>query len=795
MKVPAQSYLEHLAQKKPSKLFQLAEQIKKEELLNKSTVNNSNNSEVLGKEEEKANKNLTNIKQLIIKNQENGSEESLSESNFKDHEVPNSESYNHLISLINDGSSDIKTLNREFTQWLDGIIQGQNLSELDDEKLTAEAVLHYDHLTNIGIINNLKNDIVNFEAKHKYSEQNISDKGKLSLEFNKEVSEKYNLSLEDSEKLLRNLGFKYEKEYSAEVLLNTLQDIYHEHNLEEKIPSLSQILAENIFSEVLNSSIVTSFEDRVDTDPDGKRKFNLGKVLFDSLVSNVTGVTSTHSNLEMSKLIIKMEEEIEKKNIQALFMGELAFSGDISFKEAEQILNNGKESTIELFRDILESGIPGIGRFISDTANITSMHPALGAINVATAGSQVAIAMLQNGESVNLDQQKTNIEANLATRIEGFKNVWQELLTTPNLEGSVEKILDLISDKNNAEITLQEKEVWNGFIMGLPGQAGYLVSAFVGDWLQNNIEDVDGDDVMNLIRSSMMTEHSTQKLIQKFTVNYPKHITNINRRKELLKDMGAWEGSQMEIDKQRIPLSSLNGNIDLEVADLGDKKGILRGVNLNIPKGQLVSIIGTSGAGKSTLLKTLLGINTLAEGTIKLGGENINHIRKFGRSDSLYSAVVYSTQSPNIVPGTLRENVELGTFQNYPDEQIDEVFRKLKLDKFIGKYDEPVPDFSGGEKVRFGLAKVFLRRESYNKPMIMLLDEPTASLDRKSREFVTDNLQEIQNAYREGVMKLHSSYPETTIICVTHDPDLMKLSEGENGQIIDIEEINKAGVK
>ena len=173
----------------------------------------------------------------------------------------------------------------------------------------------------------------------------------------------------------------------------------------------------------------------------------------------------------------------------------------------------------------------------------------------------------------------------------------------------------------------------------------------------------------------------------------------------------------------------------------------------------------------------------LKNGSIKLGNTDIRTIRKFG-PESLKQIVLYSTQSPNVMQSeSLRNNLKQGTNNEYSDEDIKAVFRDLNLSKFDSSLDEKIPNFSGGERVRYGLAKVLLRRKHSDAPMIIVLDEPTASLDRGSRVQVMDILKNIRK-----------SHPETTIIAVTHDADLVDMSKAESeqgtGMVIDIEDIN-----
>jgi len=108
-----------------------------------------------------------------------------------------------------------------------------------------------------------------------------------------------------------------------------------------------------------------------------------------------------------------------------------------------------------------------------------------------------------------------------------------------------------------------------------------------------------------------------------------------------------------------------------------------------------------------------------------------------------------------------RENLNLWSQEKVPDEKIRQVLRDLHLDSFAGRLDEEVKNLSGGEKVRIGVARTLIKGAK-----IMLLDEPTASLDSQSGTEV-----------RRIIKEISEKYPDTTIVCVSHDNELIGISE------------------
>lgn len=109
----------------------------------------------------------------------------------------------------------------------------------------------------------------------------------------------------------------------------------------------------------------------------------------------------------------------------------------------------------------------------------------------------------------------------------------------------------------------------------------------------------------------------------------------------------------------------------------------------------------------------------------------------------------------------MRDNLLLWSKQGASDEKINGVLDELNLGKFVGKLDDNIKYVSGGEAVRIGLARVLLK-----DPKVMILDEPTASLDAESRQEVINIIEKIRIAN-----------PEKTIISVSHDEEFINKSD------------------
>ena len=184
----------------------------------------------------------------------------------------------------------------------------------------------------------------------------------------------------------------------------------------------------------------------------------------------------------------------------------------------------------------------------------------------------------------------------------------------------------------------------------------------------------------------------------------------------------------------------------------------LRGVELEVKKGEISAIVGASGSGKSTLLNILAGYDFPSAGTVEVGEYNLigmkkNEIIKYRRNEVGF---IWQQTSKNLLPYlNVRDNIELPMLiagaEKDKKKRVDEIISTLDLNEISKRYPK---DLSGGEQ-----QKVCVARALVKDPKIILADEPTGSLDRK-----TSN--EIFNLF----LKLKSS--KRTILYATHNREL-----------------------
>lgn len=177
----------------------------------------------------------------------------------------------------------------------------------------------------------------------------------------------------------------------------------------------------------------------------------------------------------------------------------------------------------------------------------------------------------------------------------------------------------------------------------------------------------------------------------------------------------------------------------------------LKGVDLQIKKGEFVSLIGHSGCGKSTVLNVVAGLYQASTGGVILGGKEVTE-------PGPERAVVF--QNHSLLPWlTAYQNVELAVDEVFAGkmskkEKREWIEHNLKLVHMDHAMDKRPSEISGGMKQRVGIARALAMQ-----PEVLLMDEPFGALDALTRAHMQDSLMEIQNELNN------------TVIMITHDVD------------------------
>jgi phospholipid/cholesterol/gamma-HCH transport system ATP-binding protein len=185
---------------------------------------------------------------------------------------------------------------------------------------------------------------------------------------------------------------------------------------------------------------------------------------------------------------------------------------------------------------------------------------------------------------------------------------------------------------------------------------------------------------------------------------------------------------------------------------------VLNGMNLNIPKGQITTVIGFSGTGKSVLLKHILGLLQPTSGQVLVLGKDLAGMSYDEIIDFRCKLGVLFQHAALFDDMTVLENVCFPMVEHrrdWPMERIEEVAaKKLKDSGMEDKHFHKLPsELSGGQRKRVGLARALAL-----DPEILLYDEPTTGLDPILTEMVDDLIE-----------TTHQNHPGSTSIIVTHD--------------------------
>ena len=190
---------------------------------------------------------------------------------------------------------------------------------------------------------------------------------------------------------------------------------------------------------------------------------------------------------------------------------------------------------------------------------------------------------------------------------------------------------------------------------------------------------------------------------------------------------------------------------------------VLRGIDLDIQKGEVVSIVGPSGAGKTTLLQIMGTLDKADEGTIEIDGIDVSRLKQKELSKFRNQKIGFVFQFHQLLPEfTALENIMIPAFiagkgKSEARERAQELLAFMGL---TDRASHKPSELSGGEKQRVAVARALM-----NNPVVIMADEPSGSLDSKNKE-------ELHRLFFELRDKMGQ-----TFVIVTHDETLAALSD------------------
>lgn len=220
----------------------------------------------------------------------------------------------------------------------------------------------------------------------------------------------------------------------------------------------------------------------------------------------------------------------------------------------------------------------------------------------------------------------------------------------------------------------------------------------------------------------------------------------------------------VQFERSRLSRPHLSGEIELKDVTYkfpGSTEPVLKGLNLKFPAGQSVAILGRMGSGKSTLARVIAGLIEPTEGAVMLDGVDM---RQIDRSDVRRNVGVM-LQETWLFSGSIRENLQMG-FYEYDDAHLLEIARVSGVDDFVSVhpqgYDMQLKErgegLSGGQRQSLNLARALL-----HNPNLLILDEPTSSMDTATEKTVLDRLRHWSG--------------DKTMIMITHRNTLLDLAD------------------
>ena len=265
-------------------------------------------------------------------------------------------------------------------------------------------------------------------------------------------------------------------------------------------------------------------------------------------------------------------------------------------------------------------------------------------------------------------------------------------------------------------------------------------------------------------------------------------LARVNGAITAYKNLKSLIGSSSDNLRSLSPISrpKLKGEIEFKNVSYkfdGADQPTIRNLSFKIPAGQKVALVGKMGSGKSTLSRLIAGILHPSEGAIQIDGIDV---RQIDQAD-VRKNIGLMLQDSWLFSGTIRENIQVG-YNEYDDDYILKICKIAAVDDFVGShpkgYDLEIRErgegLSGGQKQAINLARSLL-----HDPQILLLDEPTSSMD--------------QGTEKKVVEALEASSLNRTMLVVTHRNPILTMVDRvfviENGQIVADQTPEELGIK
>ena len=328
-----------------------------------------------------------------------------------------------------------------------------------------------------------------------------------------------------------------------------------------------------------------------------------------------------------------------------------------------------------------------------------------------------------------------------------------------------------VRDFFNVNISLAKRIAWMHPLTHFIASIGIAVVLGYGTYLINSGHITSGSFASFI--ASLLLLYKPVKSLGNSLTNMQTIFVAMSRILELF-DL---ESEIKEADKAQ-ELPGVNDGITFENVDFEyvENTPVLKNINLNIPKGETLAIVGNSGGGKSTLVNLLPRFYDIKSGSIKIDGQDIRQMSL----DSLRSNISMVFQDNFLFSGTIRENIMMGN-PAASEEELQNAVKSAHLEDVVAGLADGLDTLlgergltlSGGQRQRVAIARAMLR----NAP-IVILDEATSALDNESEAIVQkamDNL--MQNRTVFIIAHRLSTIKNADRIAVINDGELVELGK------------------
>lgn len=461
------------------------------------------------------------------------------------------------------------------------------------------------------------------------------------------------------------------------------------------------------------------------------------------------------NNVISSKKIPKIELNVVKKITSSVIESIKTSKKEVNINELIMNLKKVIE-TKSIYQLIVSSIIPFILVAIGFIYGFMKANIKMGVIALVIISIFLLITFMWQKESISASCKNEDAINELYDDIQDVM-INSDVVITSNMKNTEMINLDKTTDKVISKYSESElKASENTFFLHLLSLLTILILDGIAIKMYMN-----GEIKTESLVSTCLISVTFMKYFNSAMTKFRNSIGSIGKYSEISKYFLNFNINDMNNNNLIIK----NGDIDLKNINLqyGNKK-ILDNFSINIKGGSKVGIIGKVGSGKTSILKMISGLINY-EGNIYIDKQNLNSCNY----DSVLNNIIYIPQHPKMFNKTILYNISYGT--KYEEKYINDFLQKIGFDVFFKKFDNGLntkvgkegSHLSGGQKQIIAIIRSLLQNK-----MIIMLDEPTSSLDPELKSNIINLLKKIDNK---------------TLLIVTHDESLYDLFD----EIIKIE--------